>query len=143
MTQSAAINHYEQVPEIIQGFAAAHKTICESPLDRRLRHLIELRASQINQCAFCVKMHTEEARKDGETVERIERIMVWRHCDDFTEAEKAVLAWTEALTELDPKCDLSGLREALGRHFTKEQISAMTTSVAMINLWNRIQISMH
>jgi AhpD family alkylhydroperoxidase len=143
MTSVSAINHELHIPDVLKGFVAAHGQICKSGLDDKLRHLIELRASQLNQCAYCVKMHTEEARRDGESHERIERIMVWRHVDDFTPAERAVLAWTEAVTLLDQATDYEQLRNELREHFDDSQISAITSSVAMINLWNRMQVSNH
>jgi len=143
MTTSTVINHYENVPDIVKRFVAASGEIGKSGLEPKLRHLIDLRASQINQCAYCVKMHTEEALKDGESQERLQRVIVWRHVDDFTAAEKAAFAWTEALTSLDPKTDYQILRSDLRAHFSDTDISAITTAVAMINLWNRVQVSNH
>jgi len=143
MTNATAINHYENVPDIVKRFVAASGEIGKAGLEPRLRHLIDLRASQINQCAFCVKMHTEEALNDGESQERLQRVIVWRHVDDFTPAEQAALAWTEALTSLDPKTDYEILRAELRKHFSEAQISAITAAVAMINLWNRVQVSNH
>lgn len=143
MTTSTAINHYENVPDIVKRFVAASGEIGKSELDPKLRHLIDLRASQINQCAYCVKMHNEEALRDGESQERLQRVIVWRHVDDFTAAEQAAFAWTEALTSLDPKTDYEALRTDLRKHFSDAQISAITAAVAMINLWNRVQVSNH
>lgn len=143
MTHATAINHYENVPDIVKRFVAASGEIGKADLEPRLRHLIDLRASQINQCAFCVKMHTEEALNDGESQERLQRVIVWRHVDDFTPAEQAAFAWTEALTSLDPKTDYEVLRADLRKHFSEAQISAITAAVAMINLWNRVQVSNH
>lgn len=140
---TAAIAYDKHVPEVYKGFIEAHGRITKSGLENRLRHLIELRASQINQCAFCVKMHVAEAKKDGETAERLERLMVWRRVDDFTDAEKAVLAWTEALTVLDVNTDYHLLRENLRNHFSDGEISSITSAIAMINLWNRMQVSQH
>ena len=84
---------------------------------------------------------TAEARRDGESNERLDRLIVWRFVDDFTDEEKAALAWTEALTELDQSKDLSDIRSTLKRHFSDQQIGALTGLVAQINLWNRIQRS--
>ena len=88
-------------------------------------------------------MHTTEARRDGETNERLDRLIVWRHVDDFTPKEKAAFAWTEALTELHKQTDLGPLREDLVHNFNAEEIGALTTLIGMINLWNRIGISQH
>jgi AhpD family alkylhydroperoxidase len=106
-------------------------------------HLVELRASQMNFCAFCVKMHIADARKDGETDARLDRLIVWRFVDDFSDAEKAALAWTEALTTLDQTADLASIRADLRTHFNPKQIGALTMLIAQINLWNRVQRSVY
>ncbi|CAJ1407113.1 unnamed protein product [Effrenium voratum] len=139
MTTANPINYQDFIPSVLQRFVAASGEIGKSDLDPKLHHLLDLRASQINQCAYCVKMHNKEALDDGESQERLQRLTVWRHVEDFTPAEKAALAWTEALTNLDPKTDYSVLRADLRSHFSDGEISAITSSVAMINLWNRIQ----
>lgn len=143
MKHQDAIHHQDFAPSILKRFLAASGEIGKSPLSPRLRHLLDLRVSQINQCAYCVMMHTSEALQDGERQERLQRLTVWRYVDDFTDAEKAALAWAEALTELDPKMDYAPLRKTLRAHFDEASISAMTAAVAMINLWNRMQISNH
>ena len=137
------VNFFKTVPDIYSALEKVHHAIDGHGLERPLQHLLQLRASQINGCAFCVKMHIREAREDGETSERLDRLVVWRHVDDFTPRERVALAWTEALTRIDPATDYGALRAALREHFTDESISALTASVAMINLWNRIQISAH
>lgn len=137
------VNHYTAMPAVIAALEAVHGAIDGHGLDRTLHHLVQLRASQINACAHCVKMHTREARADGETSERLDRLIVWRQVADFTPGERAALAWTEALTQLAPATDYGALRAALREHFSDAHISALTATVAMINLWNRIQISAH
>ena len=105
---------------------------------RSLRHLAHLRASQINRCGFCVKMHTREAREDGEANERLDRVVVWDQVSDFTEPERAALAWTEALTILDARTDFRALRARMREHFSEKEIAALSSTIAMVNLWNRI-----
>ena len=83
------------------------------------------------------------SRQDGESQDRIDRLIVWRHVRIFSDAEKAALAWTEALTVLDPVAELGPLRLELKAHFTDREISTLTAIIAMINLWNRIQVSQH
>jgi len=131
------------IPEVFPTLLKVSETIAAQGLDKKLQHLIHLRASQINGCAFCVKMHLREAREDGETQDRLDRIVVWAHVNDFTEAEKAALAWTEALTTLDHKTDYASLRGRLRASFTDKEIGALTANIGMINLWNRIQVSAH
>jgi len=143
MTSQNPVAHETHVPAVLSGFFAVHGKVGEAEIDPNLRHLIELRASQINQCGFCVKMHTDAAKKDGETAERIERLTVWRSVDDYTPAEKAALAWTEALTVLSAATDYTALRERLRAHYSDAQISALTSAIALINVWNRFQVSNH
>jgi AhpD family alkylhydroperoxidase len=131
------------IPEVFPTLLKVSETIAAQGLDKKLQHLVHLRASQINGCAFCVKMHLREAREDGETQDRLDRLVVWAHVNDFSEAEKAALAWTEALTTLDHKTDYASLRGRLRASFTDKEIGTLTANIGMINLWNRIQVSAH
>ncbi|MFY0575218.1 carboxymuconolactone decarboxylase family protein [Cystobacter fuscus] len=143
MSETSAVKYEREIPKVLQAMTDVHRAIDTHGFDRLLHHLVQLRASQINRCAYCVKMHTQEARRDGETPERLDRLIVWAQVDDFSEREKAALAWTEALTVLDGKADLGALRARLRAHFTDQEIGVLTSIVAMINLWNRIQVSRH
>ena len=143
MSNTQPVNYQKTVPEILQALGAAQEVIAGHGLDRLLRHLVMLRASQINGCAFCIKMHLREARADGETEARLDRVIVWEHVEDFTPRERAALAWTEALTTIERRTDYGTLRAGLRAHFNDQEIGALTALVAMINLWNRIQISGH
>lgn len=143
MLQTKAFDYRQQIPEILQAMAGVERTITAQGFDPLLRHLVKLRASQINGCAFCVKMHIREAREDGETDERLDRVVVWAHVDDFSEREKAALAWTEALTYLDRGADHGPLKARLAEHFSDPEIATLTAIVAMINLWNRLMVATH
>lgn len=143
MSDTKAVNYEKEIPDVLQALADVHDVMDAHGLDRLLHHLILLRASQINRCDFCVQMHTREAREDGETSQRLDRVIVWDQVGDFSEKEKAALAWTEALTNLDPKTDLGPLRARLREHFSEKEIGVLTATVGMINLWNRIAISRH
>ncbi|MGK3993631.1 carboxymuconolactone decarboxylase family protein [Sorangium sp. So ce1024] len=143
MSEQSAVKYEQEIPDVLQALAGVHHVLDGYTLERKLIHLVQLRASQINQCAFCVKMHTREARQDGETNDRLDRLIVWEHVRDFTERERAALAWTEALTVLDRRTDYAALRARLREHFSEREIGALTAAVAMINLWNRIQVSRH
>lgn len=138
-----SFDYQQDIPEILKTMVGLNTVIADAGLERSLHHLVQLRASQINRCGFCVEMHTREARQDGETGERLDRVVVWDQVDDFSEREKAAFAWTEALTDLDPKADLARLRARLRKVFTDPEIGVLTAAVAMINLWNRINISRH
>lgn len=143
MSGTKAVKYEREIPDILQSMAGVSQVTDSHGLERTIHHLVKLRASQINRCGFCVKMHTREARQDGETSERLDRLVVWDQVSDFTERERAALAWTEALTRLEPKVDLGPLRALLREHFSEEEIGVLTATVAMINLWNRINISRH
>jgi|SRR3990167_1382528 len=140
---STTMNHYKAIPDVYTALENVHAAIDTHGLERQLHHLVQLRASQINACAYCVKMHSHEARADGETNERLDRLVVWQQSSDFSAKERAALAWTEALTQLERKTDYAPLRSELQTHFSQAEISALTATIAMINLWNRIQISAH
>jgi len=143
MAATNAVDFYRNGAQVYGALEAVEKVIATQGIEPALHHLVLLRASQMNKCAFCVKMHTRDARKDGETSERLDRLIVWRHVGDFTAREKAAFAWTEALTDLKDEADMEGLRDTMKQHFSDPEISTLTAIVAMINLWNRIQISQH
>jgi len=136
-------NYRHATPDVFAALENVHASIDAHGLDRGIHHLVQLRASQLNGCAYCVKMHTREARSDGETSERLDRLVVWEHVSDFTAKERAALEWTEILTDLDRKSDYGAARARLREHFGDAEIAALTATVAMINLWNRIQVSAH
>jgi AhpD family alkylhydroperoxidase len=141
--RTLAVRYEQEIPDVVQALQGVHKVIDGYGFDRHLYHLVLLRASQINQCAHCVKMHIREAREDGETNDRLDRVIVWEHVGDFTPREKAALAWTEALTLLDRKTDYAALRAGLRAHFSDKEISVLTAIIGMINFWNRTQVSRH
>ena len=143
MNTQTAIQYEKEISDVFSALLQVHKAIDAHSFDRALHHLVVLRASQINRCGFCVKMHLREAREDGENDQRLDSVIVWDQVNDFSERERAALAWTEALTELNPARDLGPLRAQLHEHFTTQEISILTADIAMINLWNRINVSKH
>jgi AhpD family alkylhydroperoxidase len=118
----------------MEGLIAQH-------LDLTLYHLIKLRASQINSCAFCLAMHTDEALKHGEKVERITALDAWHESPLFSDKERAALAWTEDLTLIAEKHASRPAFDELKRHFSDEEISWLILAAVQINSWNRIAIS--
>ena len=143
MMGANTVDYAEHGAELFSALEAVEQVIKGRGIEPALHHLVLLRASQINRCSFCVKMHTRDARKDGESDQRLDHLVVWRQVADFTPREKAAFAWTEALTELKDGTDLAPLRAELRAHFTDAEITTLTTIVSMINLWNRIQVSTH
>ena len=143
MNTTRPFDYPKSIPELFDTLYQTQLAVNSAGLDAGLHHLVVLRASQINQCGFCVKMHSKEARDDGETSERLDRLIVWQHVRDFSERERAALAWTEALTTLDAKTDYAPLRSKLREHFSEQEVGVLTSTIGMINLWNRIQVSAH
>jgi AhpD family alkylhydroperoxidase len=143
MKNVQAVKHEQHIPDILHAMGEVHSVIDCHGLDRTLYHLVLLRASQINQCDYCIEMHTREAKDDGESKERLDCVRNWHQKDVFSPREKAAFAWTEALTNLDKIAGLGELRAELRQLFTDKEISLLTVNIAMINLWNRIRISGH
>lgn len=107
------------------------------------KELIKIRASQINQCAFCLDMHTKDALKYGETPQRIFLLNAWRETSLFTEEEKVMLAMTEEITLISQKGLTDETYEKATQLFDKEQIKSIIMAVVTINMWNRIAVSTH
>ena len=137
------LTHEKNQPEIFGHLGHTHALMANHGLDHALSALIELRASQINQCAYCVDMHLKQARQAGVPQSKLDTLVVWREVDHFSAKERAVLAWTEALTKLDRDRELSNLRRDLREHCSEEEISVITADISLINLWNRVQKSKH
>lgn len=129
-------------PEGYKRLVAVSQWLGESVLDPTLRHLIDVRVSQINGCAYCLNMHTQEARAAGETQQRLDILAGWDETDLFTDAEKAVLAWAETLTRVGEKRAPQALYDALADHFDENQIAAITVAIAMMNTWNRLVVGL-
>ena len=110
-------------------------------VDRALFHVVEIRASQINGCAYCSDMHTKEARAAGETEQRIYALDAWRETPFFSERERAALEWTEALTRVADTHVPDEVYESVSKHFNEEELVALTFAVVVINSWNRLSIS--
>jgi len=110
-------------------------------VDRKLLHLIKLRASQINGCAFCIGMHTDEALRDGEKPDRLLLLDAWHESAAFSEKERAILDWAEEVTLIAESHASQEAFDGLKRFFSEEEIAYLTLAAAMINTWNRIAIS--
>jgi AhpD family alkylhydroperoxidase len=129
-------------PEGYGALRAVEAYVQRSGLPQRLIELVKMRSSQINGCAFCLDMHSKDARKQGETEQRLYLLNGWHESPAYTPAERAALAWTDALTLVSdthaPDADYEGLR----KHFSDKEIVDLTILVGMINLWNRLAIGM-
>jgi len=112
----------------------------EEGLERSLAELIKIRASQLNGCAFCLNMHTRDARKNGETEERLYLLDAWRETDLFSERERAALQWTETLTRISPDGASDEAYAALEAQFSEEEQVKITLLVTAINAFNRVNV---
>lgn len=137
----ARLNHHQVNPEAYQTMLKLEKFVNESGLDKKLIELIKIRASQINGCAFCLDMHTQDVRKLGETEQRIYLLSVWRESAVYTDAERAVLALTEAVTVITANGVSEELYQQVREHFDENQYVALIMAINTINSWNRLAIS--
>ncbi len=109
-------------------------------LERSLLELIKTRASQINGCAYCLNMHTRDARAAGETEQRLYVLEAWREAPYYSDRERAALAWTEALTLLSETNAPDDVYEEARRHFSEEELANLTWAIVVINGWNRVSV---
>ena len=134
------MNFYQAAPETIKALVAVENQIGASGLEQSLIELVKTRASQINGCAYCINMHTEDARKHGETEQRLYLLNAWRESPLYTDRERAALAWTEALTLVSETHAPDADYEAVRAQFTDAELVNLTTLIGAINAWNRIAI---
>jgi AhpD family alkylhydroperoxidase len=111
-------------------------------LEKPLIELVKMRASQINGCAYCLDMHSKDARRAGETEQRLYLLNAWHEASIYTPRERAALAWTEALTHVAETHAPDDVYESLRPHFSEKEIVDLTILIGMINLWNRLAIGM-
>ncbi|MBR0893713.1 carboxymuconolactone decarboxylase family protein [Bradyrhizobium tropiciagri] len=134
------MNFYQAAPETIKALVAVEGQITASGLEQSLIELVKTRASQINGCAYCINMHTEDARKHGETEQRLYLLNAWRESPLYSERERAALAWTEALTLIADTHAPDADYEAVHAQFSDSELVNLTTLIGAINAWNRIAI---
>ena len=131
------------VPGAMDALQAINKAISRVRISPQLLELMHLRASQINGCGVCAVQHPKIARKLGETDDRIFAVAAWRDAPFFSDAERAALALTEAVTRIadssDPVPD--GVWEEAARHYDEEELAALVLSIAQINVWNRLNVA--
>jgi AhpD family alkylhydroperoxidase len=120
---------------------ALEKYIANSGLDHKLIHLLKMRASQINGCAYCIDMHSKDARALGESEQRLYELNAWRETPFYTDRERAALEWTESLTLVSQTHVPDEVYESVKKHFTEKEIVDLSILVSVINMWNRLVIS--
>lgn len=132
------VNYMKAAPDAFQAVLALSGYVDECGLEKSLMELVKTRASQINRCAFCLDMHTRDARAAGESEERLYLLSAWREARSFyTPREQAALAWTEALTTLDHDAAASVFEEVRAL-FTEEEMTKLAVQIGVINIWNRL-----
>ena len=114
----------------------------DSSIEKPLRELVKLRASQINGCAYCIDMHWKDAREAGESEQRLALLSAWREAPQYTDRERAALAWTEALTLISQTHAPDDVYEEVRAQFSEMETADLTLAIATINAWNRMSISM-
>ncbi|MFL6698440.1 MAG: carboxymuconolactone decarboxylase family protein [Vitreoscilla sp.] len=134
---------YKASPDALKAMLAFSAATEKLGLEKPLLELVKLRASQINGCAFCVDMHSADARKGGETERRLYAVAVWHETPFFTPRERAALAWTEAVTRISVEGAPDDVYSALNAQFTPKEQMDLTLAISMINCWNRLAISFH
>ncbi|WEK47701.1 MAG: carboxymuconolactone decarboxylase family protein [Candidatus Andeanibacterium colombiense] len=133
-------NPFASAPQTMQRFLAFSEEVAKSGLESSLLELVKIRASQINGCANCLNMHTAEARKAGETEQRLHLLAAWHEAPCYSERERAALGWTEHLTLVAKKRAPDEAYAALDAQFTKEEQVKLTMAIIVINGWNRIAV---
>lgn len=134
------LDYFAAAPQLMQAMLNLEKAVASSGLEHSLIKLVETRASQINGCAFCIGMHTRDARKAGESEARLHLLDAWREAPHYTPRELAALAWTEALTLVAQTRAPDAEYDALKPHFTGEEIVKLSLLIVTINGWNRLAI---
>lgn len=128
-------------PAAYKAMAGLQAYVDQSGLERSLLKLVEIRASQINGCAYCLVMHTTDARKLGESDERMHLLNAWREAPVFSARERAALAWVEALTLITEGHVPDDVYEAARRQFSEKELVDLTVAAVTINAWNRVAIA--
>lgn len=134
------VNHFKAAPALAKAITDFSTSVANSSLEKPLKHLIDIRASQLNHCAFCLDMHVKQAKIDGERELRLHHVAIWRESPLFSAREKVALALTEALTRIGEHGVNETLYGEVREHFSDSEISELTFKIAAINTWNRLMI---
>jgi AhpD family alkylhydroperoxidase len=137
----ARLDFYKANPVAMKAMVNLDLASKQGALERPLKDLVRLRASQINGCAFCVDLHVQEAREAGETERRLATLVVWRESPLFSERERAALAWTEALTLIAADRVPEAVWDSVRPHFSEAELVELTLDIVAINGWNRFAVA--
>ena len=141
MTQ-ARLSHFRVAPDAMNAMLGVSNTLAASTLEKPLRHLVDVRVSQINGCAFCLDMHAREFLSADPELQRLNSVAAWREAGFYSARERAALQWAEDLTLLTQSHAPQEHFDALRPHFSDKEIVELTVAVAQINAWNRVSVAM-
>jgi len=139
---SNRIDYRKAAPEAVQALSSVGKYLHDEKFDLKLKALVELRVSQINGCAYCLSMHTEEARALGESQQRLDCLSAWKETEFYTEKEMAAFVWAETLTLISQTPTETAYQEVV-KHFTEREVVDLTMVIVNMNSWNRLAIGFH
>lgn len=134
-------NYFKAAPGGYKAMSGLEQYLHECGLEEGLLHLIKLRASQINGCAYCLDMHSKDLRAIGEEEQRLYTLDAWRECPWYTDRERAALAWTEALTLVTQGHVPDAVYEEVKKQFNEKELSDLSLAITTINAWNRLSIA--
>lgn len=134
------LNMFKAAPDALKPVMDLENYVQSSGIERRFIHLIKLRASQINGCAYCVDMHSKESRHDGLSEQWINLLCVWWESPVYDDKERALLGWVDAVTKIADTGIPDSAFEGLKAHFTEEEIVKFTVAIGAINIWNRLAV---
>jgi AhpD family alkylhydroperoxidase len=137
---SLRLNAYKAAPEVMKAMTQFGKAVDTAGLEASLLELVKMRASQINGCAYCIDMHSKDARAAGETEQRLYALNAWRETPFFSDRERAALEWTEAITDIHDGHAPDDVFVRVREEFTEEELVKLTLAIVAINGWNRIAI---
>jgi AhpD family alkylhydroperoxidase len=137
----ARLRYAIAAPEARKAMFQLQEYINNSGLEKSLLHLVDMRASQINGCAFCLDMHAKDARAAGESEQRLYMLSAWREAPFYSERERAALEWTEAVTLVADNHIPDEVYERVRPHFTDEELTNLTLAICVINSWNRLNVA--
>ena len=135
------MNFFQAAPETVNALMALENQVTSTGLEQSLIELVKTRASQINGCAYCINMHTQDARKRGETEQRLYLLNAWREAPVYSERERAALAWTEAVTLISETHVPDDIYAEVRAQFSEAETVNLTMLIATINSWNRLAIA--
>ncbi|MDX0614214.1 carboxymuconolactone decarboxylase family protein [Sinorhizobium medicae] len=138
---SQRLNYAQLSPELFKGLMALSNEVKNGVIEQSILDLVDIRASQINGCTFCLDMHSKEARIHGERELRLYHIAAWRESTLFSPRERAALAWTEVLTKLPETGVSDEIYERVRGQLSEKEISDLTFQVMAINMWNRASVA--